>query len=147
MPTHYHILLKPRTDNGITDFMHKLGTSFTRSFNLQHQRIGNLFVKPFRSKHVPDDRYLYRVSQYIHLNPVELFEPEWKRGIINSHTEIKQQLLSYPHNSLLEYEGIERPQASILDPEAMALMKNEVIDLKSLLDEMIEYYQFLDLDL
>ncbi|MCI0563425.1 MAG: transposase [Nitrososphaera sp.] len=147
MPTHYHILLQPLTDSGVTDFMHKLGTSFTRSYNGQHKRVGNLFVKPFRSKHVSDDSYLHRVSQYIHLNPIELFEPRWKQGVVTSYTTIEQRLLSYPYNSLLEYHGQERPQSSILDPEAMALIGNNVIDLHDSLREMIEYYQFLELDL
>lgn len=147
MPTHYHLLLRPRTDSGITEFMHKLGTSFTRSFNLQNNRVGNLFVKPFRSKHIDDESYLRRGSQYVHLNPIELFEPGWKQGVVHSYPTLKQRLLSYPYNSLIEYEGKKRPQSSILDTEAMALIGNDAIDLSELLDEMIEYYQFLELDL
>jgi hypothetical protein len=147
MPTHYHILLQPLTDSGITEFMHKLGTSFIRSYNEQARRVGNLFVKPFRSKHITDDVYLHRVSQYIHLNPVELFEPKWKQGIVTSHANIEQRLLAYPYNSLLDYQGTERPQSAILNSEAMTLIGGNAHPLGNLLTEMIEYYQFLDLDL
>jgi len=146
MPTHYHILAQPLTDSGMTVFMHKLGTSFTRAYNAQNDRVGNLFVKPFRSKHVSDDAYFRRVSQYIHLNPVELFEPQWKRGIIHS-PDVEAQLRSYRHSSLIDYEGNERPQRAILHPDAMALVGDSSTNLADLLEEMVEYYQFLDLDL
>ena len=147
MPTHYHLLLQPITDSGISEFMHKLGTGFTRFYNDRNRRVGNLFVKPFRSKHIHDDRYLRRVSQYIHLNPVELFESKWKQGIVNSKIALEKQLLSYPYSSLLEYEGMERPQSSILNMNSVHLIGHDKTDTRTLIKEMAEYYQFLELDL
>jgi REP element-mobilizing transposase RayT len=147
MPTHYHLLLQPIKDSGISEFMHAVGTSFTLYYNEDNNRIGNLFVKPFRSKHVSNDSYLHEVTRYIHLNPVELFEPEWKRGKITSFANIEKKLLSYPYNSLIEFQGETRSQSSILNKEAIDLMGDGAIDLRHTLDEMIEYYQFLDIDL
>src|SRR5579859_6476622 len=56
MGNHFHLLLQEKVPNGISKFMHKVGTGYTKYFNLKNDRIGNLFVKPFRSKHIHDDR-------------------------------------------------------------------------------------------
>ena len=78
MPNHFHLLLQDAlpAGGGISKFMQKVGTAYTMYFNASRERAGNLFVKPFRSKHVSDDRYFKRVAQYIHFNPIELMEPE-----------------------------------------------------------------------
>src|SRR3989338_5554876 len=43
MPNHYHLMLRDLTENGITEFMRKLGTGYTNYFNLRYQRVGALF--------------------------------------------------------------------------------------------------------
>lgn len=60
MPNHFHLLIKEKADGGITTFMRKLGTAYTMYFNIKYQRTGNLFIKPFRSKHIADDIYIQR---------------------------------------------------------------------------------------
>ena len=147
MPTHYHLLLQPLADNGISVFMHKVGTGFTRSYNEQNGRVGNLFIKPFRSKHVDDDAYLKQVVQYIHLNPVELFEPQWKKGIINDKSSLEKKLRSYEYSSLIEHEGNKRPQSSIVDLDTLALVRDNTINVEKMIAETVEYYQFLEIDL
>ncbi len=146
MPTHYHLLLQPLVENGITQFMHKVGTGFTNFFNVQNERIGNLFVRPFRSKHIDTDQYLDRIIQYIHLNPIELFEPQWKRGIIHDQYSIPKRLRSYEYSSLWEHEGKERAQSSILDLDPLTLVHDNT-DITKMIPEAAEYYQFLELDL
>ena len=84
MPNHYHLLLKEISGSGISRFMQKLGTAYTMYFNIRHGRTGNLFIKPFRSRHVGEDRYFQRVVNYIHLNPAELFESGWKKGSVRN---------------------------------------------------------------
>ena len=73
MGNHYHLLLQEKSEGGISKFMQKVGTGYTMYFNEKNDRIGSLFVGPFRSKHIAQDAYLRRVTQYIHLNPAELF--------------------------------------------------------------------------
>lgn len=72
MPNHVHLLLRSTLDNGISSFMRKLMTGYTMYFNIKYERTGNLFYKPFRSRHVPDDRYGQHVFNYILSNPWEL---------------------------------------------------------------------------
>ncbi len=70
MPNHYHFLIKQKADGGITEFMHKLNTSYTKFFNINNHRSGRLFEYTFKAKAVESDELLLHISRYIHLNPV-----------------------------------------------------------------------------
>ncbi len=110
-------------------------------FNTLNERAGNLFVKPFRSKHVADDRYLKRVAQYIHFNPIELFEPGWKEGRVGNLAALEDTLRHYPFSSLPDYEsGNLRLESNILDAESVSLIKEDRLSLAESLTEMREYY-------
>ena len=84
--------------------MQKLGTAYTMYFNIKYERNGVLFAKPFKSKHVHNDRYFQRVLQYIHCNPGELFEPDWKDKSIRDVHEFERKLTSYLYSSLEAFE-------------------------------------------
>src|SRR5271169_2304061 len=65
MPNHFHLVLKETMDGGITAFMRKIGTAYTLYFNTRHERMGNLFFKPFRSRHISNDRYFQHLISYV----------------------------------------------------------------------------------
>jgi putative transposase len=73
MPNHFHLMLSPRRENGISKFMHKIGTSYTKYFNIKHERKGRLFESVYQAKHVAKQDYALYLTQYIHLNPVGHF--------------------------------------------------------------------------
>lgn len=141
MGNHYHLLLQEIIEGGISAYMQKIGTGYTMYFNEKHDRIGSLFVKPFRSKHIDSDAYLRRVVQYIHLNPAEIFEHGWKRGDAPDNASLRQKLSAYPFSSLPDYLGIKRVERGILDERAMVLLRSGMPDISVLLEEMSEYYQ------
>lgn len=147
MPTHYHLLVQPVVEKGLSEFMHKVGTGFTRFYNDRLKRIGNLFVKPFRSKHVGTDGYLGRVTSYIHLNSLEIFEPRWRDGHISNRAKVQKRLLQYIPSSLIDYERVHRSQRKILDEDAMQTIKNNVSPIQETIDDAIDYYKSLDLAL
>ena len=144
MPTHYHLLIQPVVERGITEFMRKVGTGFTMYYNEKHRRVGNLFIKPFRSKHVSDDRYYAKVTGYIHLNPMELIVPEWKQGKTMYSNLYKKRLLSYTSSSLPDYFGPNRPQKSILDPEIFGTIQADLPTLRDSMNNALEYYRTLE---
>ncbi len=78
MPNHYHFLLEQLVDNGITEFMQRLGTSHTKYINERHGRSGSLFEGRFKAKLIDSDEYLLHLSRYIHTNPLDLYIPGWK---------------------------------------------------------------------
>jgi len=141
MGNHFHLLLQEKSDHGISKFMHKIGTGYTKYFNLQHERIGNLLVKPFRSKHVSDGRYFKRAVEYIHLNPAELFERGWKDGVVRDMHSLERNMLTYPHSSLIDYSvASPRIERGILDPTAFDLLGSEIATLSDILTDAAAYY-------
>jgi REP element-mobilizing transposase RayT len=70
LPNHYHLLLHT-PEAGLSAAMQRLSSRFTQAVNRLRERDGPLFKGRFRSIAIEDDAHLVRVSQYIHLNPVE----------------------------------------------------------------------------
>ncbi len=70
MPTHIHLVLQQLEDGGISNFMSKVLNSYSRYFNIKHDRIGPLWESRFKNKHIEDDEQLLHTTRYIHLNPV-----------------------------------------------------------------------------
>ncbi|MCP5005974.1 MAG: addiction module toxin RelE [Planctomycetes bacterium] len=69
MDNHYHLLLKTRKPN-LSKSMQWFGTTYTRRYNITHNRCGHLFQGRFKNFLVENEEYLVRLSCYIHRNPV-----------------------------------------------------------------------------
>ncbi len=104
MTNHFHFLIEQLLDGGITQFMHRLSTSYTRFFNRKYKRTGALFEARYKAKLVHNDAYLSVVASYIHRNPLEL------PGIKNLH-----DLTRYPWSSYSHYCG--NSQDLLIDDE------------------------------
>lgn len=124
MPNHFHLLLKEIDGTGISTFMRKLGTGYAMYFNKRYERVGNLFVKPFRSKHVIDDDYAKQVSAYIHLNPLDLYEPKWRDATTHLDKAAAENFLeNYYYSSYIEYATQKRrSEKSIIAEAAVQLL-------------------------
>ncbi len=109
MPNHFHFLLKQMIENGISRFMHKLGTAYTMYFNKRYGRKGSLFQGPFSAKWIETDAYLVHLSRYIHLNPLELWGESGK-------ARKESFFWRYPWSSLGDYVSITNRWGYILDP-------------------------------
>lgn len=105
MPNHFHLILEQLTDDGISRFMHKLGTGYAMSFNIKYKRSGVLFQGKFKAVHIKNEEYLIHLSRYIHLNPVELKEKKWKELGIKNWKLINEFLENYRYSSYLDYIG------------------------------------------
>lgn len=102
MPNHFHFLLRQEIEQGVTKFMQRLGTAYTMYFNAKYQRTGVLFQGVFKSIHVDHDAYLEHLSRYIHLNPLDLIEPQWKLRGVKNWKRAKEHLDPYPWSSYRE---------------------------------------------
>ncbi len=105
MPNHYHLLLKQVKDEGITEFMRKIGTGYTNYFNLKNDRVGPLFQGKYKAVLIEEDEHFNYLPNYIHLNPLELIEPNWKEGKLNNINRAVNFLESYRWSSYLDYIG------------------------------------------
>lgn len=70
MPNHYHFTLKQLSRDGISQFLQRMGTSYTKYFNTKYKRSGRLFEYSYKAISIESDDQLLHLSRYIHLNPV-----------------------------------------------------------------------------
>lgn len=106
MGNHYHLVLRQRVDEGIPLFMQKLLIGYTGYFNLRHERSGVLFDGKYKHQHVTEDRYLRHLVAYVHLNPLDQYEPAWRTGGVTGRGHISkaiQFLADYPWSSYPAY--------------------------------------------
>ena len=105
MPNHIHLLLKQIRNNGITQFMQKLGTGYAAYFNKKYNRKGHLFQGRFRAVHIKNNEQLKTVFVYIHTNGVFLIEPKWKERRIKNPPKVIKFLENYKWSSYPDYIG------------------------------------------
>lgn len=105
MPNHYHLLLTPIVEGGITKFMRKLNIGYAKYFNQKYERVGALFQGRYKSIHIQNDSHFIRLPYYIHLNPLDLKFPEWRGGEIKNYKGAIKFLENYRWSSFLDYIG------------------------------------------
>lgn len=105
MPNHFHLLLKQVQEHGIPEFMRKMGVGYTNYFNLKYERQGHLFQGSFKAVLMENDAQFLHLSRYIHLNPLDLHAPEWRKGKITDWGKIKEYLENYPWSSYPIFVG------------------------------------------
>ena len=147
MPNHFHILLYEKSGSDISRFMQKPGTAYTMYFNIKRERSGGLFTKPFRARHVSDDNYFQYVIDYIHLNPLELFNPSFKKTTPMSRRRLDigvvTKLEAYPFSSLPDFNDIIRPSRTILEEEVFEIYQKKTT--KQMIENALAYEEiFLD---
>jgi len=95
MPTHFHLLLQQKKNNGISKFIAIITNSYAKYHNLKIQRQGPLYKGSFKAVRITTDEQLLHVTRYIHLNPYTSY-------VVKNIDD----LLKYPHSSLQEYLNI-----------------------------------------
>ena len=81
MPNHFHFLMREKKESGISAFLEKILTAYSKYFNKKYNRTGRLFESNFKAQHANDDNYLKYLFAYIHLNPVKNIEPKLEDNI------------------------------------------------------------------
>lgn len=118
IPNHFHLLIRERSEGGIQKFMMKLSTGYSMYFNKKNKRTGALFESRFKAKYIDSDEYLKYLIAYIHLNPIKMIDPEWKKNGIQDILVAQDYLKNYEYSSYLEYQGVTRLESKILNREA-----------------------------
>ncbi len=137
LSNHFHLLLTPIAEEGISKFMQKLSTAYVMYFNKKFERSGALFEGPFRSKHADSDRYLKYLFSYIHLNSLPKVP---RRGLgtegANSALELA---IRYKFSSLSDYCGVKREAGFILDTKKFPDYFNSY---ESISDELLTWITY-----
>ena len=103
LPTHYHLFVMEKTEEGISRFMHRLSKGYARYFNFKNERKGTLWHATFGARHVNSQAYFIHIISYIHLNILDLYYPIWRGGKIKNWDKITPKLASYPWSSYTYY--------------------------------------------
>lgn len=76
MPNHFHLLLYQKDDEKSLELLNRsLMTAYVMYYNQKYKRIGPLFQGRYRASLIDNDPYLYHISRYIHLNPLDIKKP------------------------------------------------------------------------
>lgn len=105
MHNHYHLLISPRVDKGVSLFMKKLNGGYAKYFNEKYKRSGALFQGKYKRIIVNKDAHFIHLPYYIHLNPLDLILPEWRERELNNFAKAIKFLDSYRWSSHLDYLG------------------------------------------
>jgi len=105
MPNHYHLLLKTRFDDGIANFMKKINMGYAKYFNQKYKRAGALFAGKYKAVLIKRDEHFIHIPYYIHLNPLDLEFPEWRKRKIKDYKKAIKFLENYRWSSFQDYIG------------------------------------------
>ena len=105
MPNCFHTVLEQKENNGISAFFQKIGTAYAKYYNLKYKNQGNVFQGPFKVIEINKENDLLRISRYIHLNPLDIFEPSWREKEIQDWDKTIKLLGNYSLSSLADYLG------------------------------------------
>lgn len=135
MPNHFHLLLYEKDANGISTFMQKLGTAYTMYFNIKKERSGGLFTKPFRARHVSNDRYFQHIVDYIHLNHIDMSRRRLDNDRLDNNFITKIE--THPFSSLPEFTGASRPNRALLGDEIFEIYQKKTA--RQMLNNALSY--------
>lgn len=129
MPNHYHLMLRQKMENGITEFMHKMGTGYTNYFNLRYNRVGPLFQGKFKAVLLKKENHFLYLPHYIHANPLELAEENKKN---------MDFLKTYRWSSLFDYLEDKKTSLPTIDRKFLLECSGGIENFINSLKETIE---------
>ncbi|MFT7507293.1 MAG: putative transposase [Acidimicrobiales bacterium] len=108
MNNHYHLLLSPVNDDTrkLSLFMKKLNMGYARFFNEKYDRSGYLWQGKFKRILIERDSHFLYIPYYIHLNPLDYSQPEWRQGKVSDHQKTFESLKNYRWSSYQDYIGM-----------------------------------------
>ncbi len=99
LPNHFHLIIEPITDKGLSEFIKRVTGSYTTYFNEKNDRSGVLFQGRYKKVHVETSEQFEYLFAYVNEN-------HFVHGI-----DIQRELY---HSSSLHYQGIFK--SKILSP-------------------------------
>ena len=124
MPNHIHLLVRQLKDNGISQFMQKLGTGYAVYFNKKYLRKGHLFNR-FKAFHIGSDDQLKNVFAYIHSNRISIIEPGWKEKGVKNFKKVVNFLENDKWHSYPDYLGKKNFNSVTIRKFILELMGNK----------------------
>ncbi len=116
MSNHFHLMLHvPKSkvggdnamhknyNNNVAIFMKRLTSSYSQYYNKKYDKTGVVFEGRFKSEHVKSSEYYKYLFSYLHLNPLKIFQTNWRDVGIADFPKAVNFLQNYPHSSFNNY--------------------------------------------
>jgi len=137
MPNHFHLILKELDDGGISVYMQRILTSYSKYYNAKYVRSGHVFQGPYKAVHISDDQQLLYLSAYVHRNPREIskwFNHEDKYPWSSYQDYLEEGRwgrLLLPDIILMRYKD-KKKYKKFVDTSTAKLIKGELVNLEHL---------------
>ena len=105
MTNHVHLLVTPRTEEGISKMIQMLGRYYVQYFNYTYRRSGTLWEGRYKASLIDSEAYALTCYRYIELNPV-------RAGMVGHPAEYPWS--SYRGNALGENDALLTPHPLFL---------------------------------
>lgn len=139
---HFHLLLKEAIENGIPQFMQRLGDSMTGHFNKKYNERGSIFQGAYHLRRIEDDASLRYVAAYIQIkNTLDACSVTYER----QHLDVDQLLdtaSKYRFSSLPEY--LHTRNLPIVSKELLGELWDTPAKVRSYTRDFIEGRRYLD---
>ena len=119
MNNHYHLLLSPISEGGISAFMQKFNMGYSKYFNERYKRTGVLWQGKHKKIRIERDAHFMYVPYYIHLNPLDYGMRSWREGRVPDVNAALKKLRAYRWSSHFDYLGV-RNFPSVIDKSELA---------------------------
>jgi putative transposase len=124
MPNHFHLVLRAKEDTGIQQFLQKVCVAYSMYFNTKYGHSGTLFQGRYKSKHIDSESYFRYIFAYVHLNPLDLLQSDWKKAGIRCAKKARAFLSEYRYSSFRDRIGA-RPESAILADDLPDFLKDQ----------------------
>ncbi|HVM73298.1 MAG TPA: transposase [Candidatus Paceibacterota bacterium] len=124
MPNHFHLIVRPKTDTSLQTFVQKVCVAYSMYFNTKYLHSGTIFQGRYKAVHVESDSQFRYLFAYVHLNPLDLLQSDWKEVGIRNERKARTFLSEYRYSSFLD-ASVERPQRAILAEEIPEFLKEQ----------------------
>lgn len=153
MPNHWHLILYPRNDNNLSEFMRWLTTTHVRQVRAKTNSIGqgHLYQGAYRSFIVETEKYLVQLIRYIEQNPLRAKmikraqDWEWSSLYVREKGEINQKKIldSLPVKLPANYIKTinEMYNEDVLESIRFSVLKGKPFGSEKWTHDMIEIYK------
>jgi hypothetical protein len=110
---------------------------YAKYFNIQYERKGCLFEGSYNCVHVSRQAQWEYLDNYIHLNALDLYMPNWRQGSQIDWENARVFLETYPWSSYAEFTG-HVPIVPVVDREYLSERVSDVTEYTQELKDWIE---------
>jgi len=127
MPNHFHLLIYQHDVDGMKELLQRAMTSYSMYFNKKYPRVGSLFQDRYKASPILEDKYIWHISRYIHLNPLD----------------ISEDYQHYPYSSYQYYLGNQKAKW-LSSHRVLGMFSDEHTDYAEFVADYVDYKNTLD---